>query len=50
MESSGIVICFQRSVERNNVRYKMFIGDGDSSSYPPVLKADPYSGILIEKR
>ena len=41
MEASGIVKCFQRLVERNNVRYKKFIGDGDSSSYPSVLKADP---------
>ena len=49
MEASGIVKCFQRSIERNNVRYKMFIGDGDSSSYPSVLKADPYPGLLVEK-
>ena len=27
----------------------MFIGDGDSSSYPSLLKADPYPGLLLEK-
>ena len=49
MEASGIVKCFQRSVKVNNLGHKTFIGDGDSSSYPTVLKADPYPGLLVEK-
>ena len=50
MQASGIVKCFQRSVEINNLRFKTFVGDGDSSSYHSVLKVDPYPGLLVEKR
>ena len=48
MESAG-VRCFQRSINLNNLPYKTYIGDGDSSSYASVVKADPYPGLLIQK-
>ena len=49
MESTGVIRCFQRSIKLNNLRNKTYIGDGDSSSYASVVKADPYPGLLIQK-
>ena len=49
MESASIVEIFKRSVPKRELRYKTFIGDGDSSSYPNVIKANPYPGLKIEK-
>ena len=33
---------YQCSVERHNLRYTTFIGDGDSSTFSRVCKAEPY--------
>ena len=40
---------FKRSVPKSKLSYKTFIGDGDSSSYPNVIKANPYPDLKIEK-
>lgn len=49
METSGVLSMFKRSVDSRKLRYKTFIGDGDSSSYPNVVKEDPYPGLVIKK-
>ena len=33
MEASGVVTCFNRSVERYGLRYTEYLGDGDSKGY-----------------
>jgi len=49
METNGTVDIFKRSVEKRNLQYTTFIGDGDSSSHPTVVEADPYHGKEIKK-
>ncbi|XP_065679012.1 uncharacterized protein LOC136093725 [Hydra vulgaris] len=49
MEAKGIVECFQSSIEERKLRYARYIGDGDSSSYPAILAANPYPGQTVEK-
>lgn len=41
---------FQESIAKYNVRYKFYLGNGDSSSFPAVLSAQPYGpDFLVEK-
>ena len=49
MEAKGIVECFLSSNRGKKIKICLYIGDGDSSSYPPILKADPYPGQTMEK-
>lgn len=42
MEATGAIELFQRSLERRNLVYKHFIGDGDSKAHKAVLNANPY--------
>lgn len=50
MESKGILDMFQRSIETYDIRYKNFLGDGDSSAYPTIVEAKPYGpDFNIEK-
>ena len=49
MESHGAVSMFKRSLQFNGLRYRSYLGDGDSSSYGDVVKANPYPGIHINK-
>jgi len=49
METKGIVECFQASAVSRGLRYKRYIGDGDSSTYGSILKADPYEDMVVEK-
>ena len=49
MESKGVVVCFKRSVDKYNVRYTQYLGDGDTKSYHEVDKEDPYNGTPIVK-
>jgi len=42
MEVSSIVSMFQRSLEKFGLRYKNYIGDGDSKTYSGILNAKPY--------
>ena len=50
MESSGVVKMFERSENKNRLRYTTFIGDGDSSSYSSVVKAKPYGDNVDIKK
>lgn len=36
-------------IEKRNLCYTTYIGDGDSSAYPSVVVADPYKGEKITK-
>lgn len=42
MESEGVARIFGRSLEKHNIRYSPFVGDGDSKSYSEVLRLAPY--------
>lgn len=42
MESSGAVSIFERSIKKNCLIYKEYLGDGDSSSFADVVKSEPY--------
>ena len=48
MEQAGVVSCFKRSISDYKVRYT-YIGDGDSSSFSSLCKADPYGGNYKSK-
>lgn len=48
MEGSGAVKIFNRSVEKNDLIYKYYLGDGDSSSYGNVVASKPYEAYGIE--
>ena len=47
MESAGAIEMFQRSVEKNNLIYHEYLGDGDTSSFKDVVSANPYEEYLI---
>lgn len=50
MESKSILEMFQQSEPMCDIRYKNFLGDGDSSAYPTVVKTQPYGpDFSIEK-
>lgn len=49
MEKETAVRLWDRSVDKNKLRYTAFISDGDSSAYNAVVERDPYDGIEIEK-
>lgn len=49
MEGSGAVKIFNRSVEKNDLIYKYYLGDGDSSSYGNVVARKPNEAYGIEK-
>ena len=50
MESLGAISIFQKSIEKHNLRYMDYIGDGYSSSFQEVENSKPYgSDILIRK-
>jgi len=43
MESAGAVDMFSRSVSKNNLIYKEYLGDGDTSSFDDVVESKPYA-------
>ena len=45
MEGSAAIEIWKRSVERNNLVYSTYVGDGDSTSFKNLLKSNPYQGI-----
>ena len=49
MEAAGTVKIFQRSIATNKLRYKTYVGDGDTQSYADVVKSDPNPGLHIKK-
>lgn len=51
MEGAGAVKMFGRSIEKNNLRYTSYIGDGDTSSFNEVVASQPYGAdIVIDKK
>ena len=49
MESKGAVEIFKRSLRVNNLRYKTYVGDGDTSSHQAVVDSRPYHNLVPEK-
>ena len=49
MEVSGAITMFKRSANSYNLRYKGYIGDGDTKAHQSVVKAKPYGDVVIEK-
>ena len=45
IEPNGILECFESSVEKRQLRYLTYIGDGDTTSYQNIVGADPYPVI-----
>ena len=50
MEVGGTMAMYQRSVEKNGLRYVSFIGDGDSSTFHTIKDAKPYGDEIIVKK
>nr|XP_012143883.1 PREDICTED: uncharacterized protein LOC105662864 [Megachile rotundata] len=51
MEVTSIVAMFQRSFEKYGLKYKNYIGDGDSKTYTGIINAEPYGkNFLITKK
>ena len=50
MEGASNRDLFLRSVQRHDLRYSKFIGDGDTNSFKTVFDSKPYGGEkLVEK-
>lgn len=50
MEVKGVIDMFKSSESQYNIRYRYYLGDGDSSAFPSVQKETPYGpGFEIEK-
>lgn len=50
MEVKGVTDMFKSSVTKNNIRYKYYLGDGDSAAFPTVVESKPYGpSFIIEK-
>ena len=45
MEGAAAVEIWRRSVDKNQLVYSTYVGDGDSSSFKNLLNSDPYKGI-----
>ena len=50
MEGASAVILFKNSIDRRNLRYTTYVGDGDTSSYKEVCDSKPYGDIIISKK
>lgn len=50
MEVSGVLEMFRRSQALHNVRYKYYLGDGDSKGYESVVAAKPYGSEFEIKK
>ena len=48
MESEGAKRVFQRSIEKNGLRYTEFFGDGDSKGFPTV--ENTYEDVKVVKK
>lgn len=50
MEVAGVLDMFRQSETTRDIRYKFYLGDGDSAAYPSVVKQDPYGAeCKVEK-
>lgn len=50
MEVAGAVDMFYQSEFTRGLRYKFYLGDGDSAAFPTVLKEKPYGDELIPEK
>ena len=50
MESSAAVEVWNRSIERHDLIYGTYIGDGDSSSYKNLVKSNPYDSLASVRK
>ena len=46
MESAGAVLIFSSSIEKYNMRYSHYIGDGGTESFKKVVDSKPYGDAL----
>ncbi|XP_011859766.1 PREDICTED: uncharacterized protein LOC105557195 [Vollenhovia emeryi] len=49
MEVDSIIEMFSRSIQKYNVCYTNYIGDGDSKTYKAIVDANPYEEKVIKK-
>ena len=49
MEAEGAVAIFKRSVPTHNLRYRWYIGDGDTEAFNKVKNSNPYGDVVPEK-
>ena len=49
MEADGAVAIFKRSITTHNLRYRWYIGDGDTEAFSKVKSSNPYGDIVPEK-
>ncbi|XP_066929989.1 uncharacterized protein [Clytia hemisphaerica] len=49
MEVTGLKRIYHRSVKNHKLRYKFYIGDGDSKSFAEVSSSNPYPGHNLTK-
>ena len=50
MEADCVEEMYQRSVQRYNIHYNPFIGDGDSSAYSTIDRERPYDPTVFIKK
>ena len=50
MEGSAAIEIWKRSVDRNQLVYSTYVGDGDSSSLKNLCKSDPYEGVELVRK
>lgn len=50
MEVDAVITMFKRSLEKYQVRFRNYIGDGDSKTYSGILKAAPYGETEVTKK
>ena len=46
MEPAGAVKMFHRSVQKHQLRYMSYIGDGDTASFAEVKASKPYGSWI----
>ena len=49
MESKGKVECFVSSLDKYNLRYTEYLGDGGTKSYHDIVSSKPYDDIPVMK-
>lgn len=49
MDANGLLAIFQRSVEKHNLRYVQFLGDGDSKGHKLLVQEAVYGDVAVEK-
>ena len=47
MESSGAMEIWRRSLEKHQLVYTTYVGDGDSSSFKRLSTSDPYNQLNL---